>query len=67
MKTHQQIKSLEYETSSIDLKELAEKENSEVADKESKLRENCKVLFIWCISTFSGPVQLLFIALTNKS
>ena len=61
MKTHQQIKSLECEASWINSKELTEKENSEVADKESKLRENCKALFIECVSTFLGPVQLLFI------
>ena len=61
MKTHQQIKSLEYEASLIGSKELAESKNSEVADKESKLRENCKALFIECVSTFLGPVQLLFI------
>ena len=33
MKTHQQIKSLEYETSLINLKELAEKKSGEVTEK----------------------------------
>ena len=39
MKTHQQIKSLEYEASLIGSKELAESKNTEVADKESKLQK----------------------------
>ena len=52
MKTYQQIKTLECEVSLINSKELAEKENSEVADKESKLRENCKVLFIGVYQPF---------------
>ena len=38
MKTYQQIKSLECEASLINSKELAEKENSEVADS----KVNCK-------------------------
>ena len=42
MKTHQQIKSLECEMSLINLKELAENENSEVADRKSKVQGNCK-------------------------
>ena len=42
MKTQQQIKSLECETSFINLKELAENKNSEVTDRKSELQENCK-------------------------
>ena len=60
MNAHQQIKSLECETSLINLKELTGKENSEVADKKVKL-------FVGCVSVFPGPVQLTYIAYANKS
>ena len=66
MKTHQQIKSLECETSLINLKELAEKENSEVADRKVNCKEIVKGCCIGCVSTFSGPVQLICIAYANK-
>jgi hypothetical protein len=49
---NENLLALECKTSSIDLKELAKRENSEVTDKESKLRENCKALFIGCVSAF---------------
>ena len=55
------IKSLECEASLINLKELAEKrkEKGEVAEK---VQRNCKVYCIGCVSSFSGPLQPIFIA-----
>ena len=60
-KTHYQIKSLECEASLINLKELVEKrkEKGEVAEK---VQRNCKVCCIGCVSSFSGPLQLVYIA-----
>ena len=50
-----QIYLISFEASLINSKELAEKENSEVADYESKLQKNCKGLFDWCVSVFQTP------------
>ena len=52
MKTHQQIKSLECEMSLINLKELAEKENSEVADRKINCKEIVKDLLYWMYINF---------------
>ena len=52
MKTHQQIKSFEYETALINLKELAEKENSEVADRKINCKEIVKDLLYWMYINF---------------
>ena len=45
----------------INLKELVEKKKrkGEVAEK---VQRNCKVCCIGCVSSFSGPLQLIFIA-----
>ena len=51
----------------INLKELAEQENSKVAEKNVKCKEIVKVCCIGCVSTFSDPVQLIYIAYANKS
>ena len=67
MKTHQQIKSLECETSLINLKELAKKENNEVADRKVKCNGIIKGL-LYCIRiNFFRSVQLIYIAYANKS
>ena len=68
MKIHQQIKSLEYEASLINLKELVEKKRKEAkSPKKVKWEEIVKICCIGCVSTFSGPVQLIFIVYANKS
>ena len=59
-KTYQQTKSLECEMSLINSKELVEKRRKgEVAEK---VQRNCKVLLFGCVSSFSDPLQLIFIA-----
>jgi len=55
MNTYQQIKSLKCEPSLIILKELVEKENSEVIDKKVKCKEMVKGCCIELESIFSGP------------
>ena len=68
MKTHQQIKSLECETSLINLKELAEEENSEVADRNVNCKEILNGLLYWmCINFFRSRTTDIYIAYTNKS
>ena len=46
----------------INLKELAEKENSEVADRKVNCKEIVRGCCIGCVSTFFGPVQPIYIA-----
>ena len=61
MKTYQQIKSLECETFLISLNELAEKENSEVAERKSKVQGNYKGLLYWtCINFFRSRIADIY-------
>ena len=62
MKTYQQNKSLECETSSINSKEHAEKENGEVADKKVNYERIVKLCFFGCVSVFLDLARSLFIA-----
>ena len=52
-KTYQQIKSLECEASLINSKELTEKENSEVADRNVNCKEKVEFVDWSCDKTFT--------------
>jgi hypothetical protein len=54
--------SLECEASLINSKEFAGKENSEVANKKSKLQEKSKGLLYWMCISFSDLARSPFIA-----
>jgi hypothetical protein len=53
MNTYQQIKLFEGEAYLIYSKELAERENSEVADEKVNYEEIVKICLIGCVSIFS--------------
>ena len=43
------------------------KENSEVADRKINCKEIVKGCCIGCVSSFFGPIQLIYIVYANKS
>ena len=61
-KTYQQIKSLECEASLINSKELAEKENGEVADEKLNCKEKIGFVDWLCDKTYNDRHPFIFIA-----
>ena len=49
------------------LERTRQKENSEVADRKVNCKKIIKGCCIGCVSSFLGPVQLIYIAYANKS
>ena len=66
MKTYQEIKSLECETSLISSKEVAEKWLAKSPKRKAKLQEIVKVCLMDVYQTFYNDLGHVFISRTNR-